>query len=63
MKNLINAINNMNLKQVIVDEYNAVVEIKGTDKQLSRLEGLCNQQDVCCDIDTMYEEKTLVIFF
>lgn len=54
-------INEMDLEEVIVDNHNNVVQIKGTDSQLQKLEKLCKDLDVECEIDTMYQEKKLVM--
>ena len=56
-----NVINEMDLEEVIVDKYNNVIQIKGTDSQLQKLEKLCNELDVECEIDDMYQEKKVVI--
>lgn len=56
-----NVINEMDLEEVIVDNYNNVIQIKGTDSQLQKLEKLCNELDVECEIDDMYQEKKVVI--
>jgi len=56
-----NVINEMNLEEVIVDNYNNVIQIKGNDLQLQKLEKLCNELDVECEIDDMYQEKKLVL--
>lgn len=54
-------INKMDLEEVIVDNYNNVVQIKGNDSQLQKLEKLCKDLEVNVVIDDMYQEKKLVM--
>ena len=59
--NICKLINIMDLEEVIVDNYNNVVQIKGTDSKLENLEKLCKELNVECEIDDMYQEKKLVM--
>lgn len=48
--------------KVVVDELNGIVVIYDESK-FDEIEKLCLTNDVAFDIDTMYQEKKLIIFF
>ena len=62
MKKVIDAINEF--ENVEVDEYYGIVTIRGYDwNRFNEVRKLCEAHDVCAEIDTMYQELKLIIFF
>ena len=62
MKEVIDAINQF--ENVEVDEYYEIVIIRGYDwNKFNEVRRLCEAHDVCSEIDTMYKELKLIIYF
>lgn len=62
MKEVIDVINQF--ENVEVDEYYKIVIIRGYDwNKFNEVRRLCEARDVCAEIDTMYKELKLIIYF